>query len=144
MNKTLLILLLLLFALSLSAQTGLFDLSYGMTKAEAIEHLSGQGFSVSSDDGDSVTLTPDDNYYVDSMELDFGDDILLEWSIVYLTQEDEDIEDLVMEALVSRHGEDYDWDDDMEMNYWNLGDGHWVYASWDWTWENYWVEYTTE
>ena len=144
MNKTLLTFILLVFALSLSAQTGLFDIRYGMTKEQAVEHLEDEGFSVTSDIDNSVEMSPEDNYYVSGIELEFTDGVLQDWYIVYLLQEDEDIEDLVIEALVERHGDEYDIDEDMEMYYWYLGEGHWVYAGWDWAWEDFWVEYTTE
>ncbi len=146
MNKIMLTLLMLALAAVLGAQTGLFDISYGMSLEYAVAHLEEEGFTVSDETESWLELMPNDNYYVDEIELDFSDDgsELLGWSITYLPQDDEDIEDLVMEALVARHGDDYEWDDYMELYYWDLDGVHWVYAGWDWDYEKFWVDYTTE
>ncbi len=146
MNKTLLTILLLTLAIALGAQTGLFDISYGMSIQAAIEDLEEQGFSVANQTEDWLELVPIDNYYVEKIELSFTEDgsELLSWIITYLSQEDEDIENLVMDALVGRHGDNYYWDEDLELNYWYLDDIHWVYAGWDWDYETYWVNYTTD
>lgn len=146
MNKIFWTLLLLILALSLGAQTGLFDIRYDMSREEAIEHLGTEGFEISEENESQIEFIPLDNYYVEMIEIDFADDAsgISSWAISYYPQSEEDIEDLVMEALVGRHGEYYDWDDWMETYYWDLGDGHWVYAGWDWDYETYWVEYTTD
>lgn len=146
MNKIFLAPLLLILAFSLGAQTGLFDISYDMNREEAIEHLGSEGFEVSKEVENRLELLPLDNYYVEKIEIDFTDDgeEITGWSITYWPQSDEDIEDLVMEALIGRHGEYYDWDDWLETYYWDLGEGHWVYAGWDWDYEMFWVDYTTE
>ncbi len=146
MNKTLLTILLLTLALALGAQTGLFDISYGMSIQEAIDHMEEEGFTITDETEDWLELVPIDNYYVEKMELSFSEDgeDLQSWSITYLPVEDEDIEELVMDALVERHGDYYEWDEYMEEYYWELDDSHWVYAGWDWDWETFWVDYTTE
>ncbi len=146
MNKTLLTILLLTLAIALGAQTGLFDISYGMSIQAAIDNLGEAGFTVANQTEDWLELVSIDNYYVEKMELSFTEDgsVLVGWNIIYLPQEDEDIEELVMDALVERHGDYAEWDDNMEYYFWNLDDIHWVYAGWDWDYETYWVEYTTE
>ncbi|MDD4223033.1 MAG: hypothetical protein PHD87_00400 [Candidatus Cloacimonetes bacterium] len=145
MNKTLLTLLLLALALSLGAQAGLFDISYGMSREETIELMDIQDFSV-ADEGDNwLVLIPSDNYYVDSIEIRFAEDGsgISGWTIVYLPQDDEDIEDLVLEALIERHGDDYEWDYYLLEYCWDLDDeGHSVFAGWDWDGETYCAEYT--
>lgn len=146
MNKTLLTIMLLTLALALSAQTGLFDISYGMSMQEAIVHLDGEGFTVANETDDWLELVASDNDYVESIELSFSEDGsgLKSWLITYLDQDEEDIEDLVIEALDSRHGYDWEWDDSLEVYIWDIGDGHWAYAYWDWSYETFIAEYTTE
>lgn len=107
MNKTLLSVLLLVFAITLSGQSGLLDLSYGITKAETLDHLSDIGFTAVFEDSTNIYFVPADNKYVDTLLLRFKGDLLHEWTIMYLDQDLEDIETLVLSALIARHGEDY-------------------------------------
>jgi hypothetical protein len=146
MKRLFWILLITLLASAMWAQTGLFDLSYGMGKDEALETLDTNGFTVSNETDYWIEAVPVDNYYVEKMELTFSESSggLTDWWIVYLEQEDEDIESLVMEALEERHGYDYYYDDYAFESSWDLGDGHYVYAGWDWDYATFYVEYTTE
>ncbi len=146
MNKTILTILLLALALGLSAQAGLFYIRYDMSMAEAIEHMKDEGFTVSEYADNSIEMVSPDNAYVEYIDINFADDnnSIMNWSVVYLPQDDEEIEDLVFDALVSHHGDGYEYDEDLETYYWNLDDVHWVYAGWDWSYETFWVDYTTE
>lgn len=141
MKKILVMGLIALMAAVLSAQTGLFDLSFGDSMDDAIEILESNGFSVDETGENYMVMVDEENYYVNYLRMNFADGLLVGWSIEYNDPDDEDIEDLVMDALVSRHGEDYYWEDDWEYYYWNLGDGAYVEAGWDWDYYYFWVEY---
>lgn len=142
MRKLLLTMIVLVFALALSAQTGLFDLAFGDTSDTCDETLTYNGFEYSHETEEKVIYVPTDNAYVDSIELVFNaDDELTSWSVCYLPQEDENIEEMVIDALVSRHGEDYDWDDEWEYYTWYLDDGHTIEAGWDLQYDLFWVDY---
>ena len=145
MNKMFLLLIMSALVFALGAQTGLFDLSYGDTRETALETLKQNGFEISTDDGTSVDLVPTDNYLVDRIYLTFNSDTstLESWSIAYNPQEDEDIEQMVMDALISRHGEDYVWDDFYMQYYWSLENDRYVYAGYDYEEIYYWAEYTS-
>ncbi|NLW19169.1 MAG: hypothetical protein GXY81_05715 [Candidatus Cloacimonetes bacterium] len=144
MKKLIYTLLALVFATVLSAQTGLFNLSYGMDADEASEILSESGFELYIENGNRLSFIDYDNYYVDEIVLNFSDyDGTLEnWVVYYLQQDDEDIEDLVLDALIERHGDDFAVDFYNEVFIWELDDIHTIVAGWD---DYYlYVEYSTE
>jgi hypothetical protein len=132
-----------MLAILLSAQTGLFDLSFGDSREDAIANLESQGFVVDSSGDTYITLSDPDNYYVDQIELVFADDSLENWYISYLYVDDEDIEELVMDALIGRHGDDYSWNDDMESYVWEFDNGNYVIAGWDYYDDYFYAEYYT-
>ncbi len=141
MKKLLLIGLLTLLAVMISAQTGLFELTYGVPAEESIAILEVQGFELVDSNGDSAMLQDTTNEYVDHIQLIFREGFLVAWYIAYLPQEEEDIEYIVVEALELWHGYDYTWDEDMELYVWELEDSRKIEAIWDWNYEFFWVGY---
>ena len=133
MNKIYLILLLVMLSAALTAQTGLFELSFGDSRETALATLEKVNFSITDDSGTKVTLADEDNSLVEGIVLNFSekDSTLVGWTVTYIEQEDEDIESTVIGILGSWHGDDYVWDDDMEEYYWYLDDTHTVAAWYD-------------
>ncbi|MCB5224560.1 MAG: hypothetical protein WCY21_06775 [Candidatus Cloacimonadaceae bacterium] len=131
MKKLIYTLLALALTAVLGAQTGLFNLSFDIEADEAIEILEASGFEIIDETSDRIRFSDSENPYVDEIWLYFaGDDSLESWTIFYLPQDDEDIEDLVMDALIERHGTDFAVDFIYEEFYWDLDEFHSVSASW--------------
>jgi len=142
MDKTWFLLLFCLVLGSLSAQTGLFDLYFGQDKSEAIEFLDEYGFTLSNTISQTLSFENETNDYVHKIDLTFDEeDKLLSWDIYYNFVEDEDIEDLVYDALIERHGDDYEYDDEFDLRTWYLEEDHCVTAGIEMTYEFYLVSY---
>ncbi len=133
MKKIYLTLLLAALLAGLSAQTGLFELSYGDTKEAALANLEDKGFSVVRDSLETVVVS-DGGDLVESIELSFSgeDDTLNGWTVYYIPQDDDDIEEMVVDFIISWHGDDYEYDPDWEMYIWELDEDHSVSAYYDW------------
>ncbi|HNT52546.1 MAG TPA: hypothetical protein PKH19_04025 [Candidatus Syntrophosphaera sp.] len=149
MNKAILTTLLLLLALALGAQTGLYNVSYGATKDEVISILEDQGLEVAEDNGTWVRMSNAGSVPLDSAELSFdeNDYTLYQWYLYFVPEEDAedfDVETYVFEALLDQHGEVYEWDDYLEEYYWYLDETHWIYTGYDWDYYGYWVSYESE
>ena len=143
MKKIAMLIALLSLFVVLGAQTGLFEISYGDDSQSCEELLNEKGFYLDSDAGDVQTYYPDDNEFVDSIELQFDpyDDALIGWIVYYMPQDDSDIEQDVVDILVDWHGDEYDWLDDEEVYVWDLEDSHTVEAYWDWGTDLFCVSY---
>lgn len=126
------------------AQTGLFGLSYGSSRAKAAEILEERGFSP-AEDGEINLFLADEVSYAKSIRLNLDDDDLVKgWVVCYTDEVNDDCEEAVIDALVSWHGDDYDLDydwDDAEYYVWSLENGKYVEAYWDYDYEYFWVEY---
>lgn len=143
MKRIAILLAMLTLFVVLGAQTGLYELSFGDDSESCQDLMSEKGFYLEYDSGDVQTYYPDDNEFVDSIELEFDtyDDALIGWVVYYLPQDDSDIEEDILDILIEWHGDDYDWDDDAEVYVWELDDGHSVEAFWDWSIDNFCVTY---
>lgn len=143
MNKVLLTILLSALAFSLAAQMGLFELSFDDSREATFENLLGKGFVIDTDDGFEVTMAAPDSFLVESIELQFSPEntTLVSWLLAYAPQDDVDLEELVLDALFSWHGDYLGFDDYFEEYYWELGGDHSVYAYYDWGSDIFYVEY---
>jgi hypothetical protein len=143
MNKIYLTLLMLILACMLAGQTGLFNISYYSSKQDAINNLEENGFQISQRNDTYISFTPEDNDLIDSIEVYFSDSdgSVDAWNVYYNYLEDDDTEDVVINALVSWHGEDYDYDSDNEEYTWELEGNHTVTAYWDTDYEYFCVIY---
>ncbi|MBW6513588.1 MAG: hypothetical protein K0B87_02400 [Candidatus Syntrophosphaera sp.] len=128
----------------ISAQTGLFQINYDDTREAVLENLIGEGFAIDSDTGAWLKMVPTDNYLVESVELEFSpaDSTLAAWTIIYFPPDDEDIEEIVVDALASWHGWDYEYDEYFEEYYWDLGNDRAVFAFYDYEYTAFIVQYT--
>ncbi len=144
MKRMLLLVLLAISFVAVNAQTGLFEIRYGDTRSESIGLLESKGFVLSEAGETFVILVNESNPAVAYAELRFdADDLLIGWSIAYNDLEDEYIEDLVIEALESLHGDDWDYDYDLEYYLFVLDENHYVEAGWSYFDSYYWVDYYT-
>ncbi len=131
MKKLIYTLLTLALTAILGAQTGLFDLSFDIEADEAIEILEASGFKIINETSNRITFSDSENPYVDDIWLYFDNDGSLDhWTIFYLPQDDEDIEDLVIDALIARHGVDFGVNFIYEEFIWELDAYHSVSAGW--------------
>lgn len=142
-NKLFFTVLLALLAFSLSAQKGLFDLSFGDSREAAVANLVSKGFTKGYDSGSTTTMNLPDADYIESVELYFGEknSTLVSWVVTYKPQEDEDIEEIALNAVISWHGEEYDYNDVDEEWFWSLDEDHYVVAKYDWDYYYFLVEY---
>ena len=138
MKPTLLTLMLLVILSGLCAQTGLFDLSYGDSYEKANETLTEDFYKYVETDHSPTysSYYSETNDYVDTIELFFDDvlDQLISWRITYRELDDDDILSAVLDAAISVHGEDYNWDEDYETYIWDLGGGKYLYLGYDANW----------
>jgi hypothetical protein len=143
MKRIAMLIALLVLFVTLGAQTGLFELSYGDDVDYCEELMAAKGFELSNDSGNVQTYVSEDNNWVDTIELEFDlyDGVLTGWSVYYNPQSDEDIEQEVLDILVEYHGDDYEWYDYDDYYVWDLENGHSVEAFWDWDYELFTVAY---
>ncbi|MDY0152886.1 MAG: hypothetical protein RBS43_11480 [Candidatus Cloacimonas sp.] len=122
MKRLFLTLVLMMLALMLAAQTGLFSLYFGESYTEAKTALGNDEFAyneTSNEDGVS-TFVSQTNDYVDKMVLCFVDNELVAWQVFFIEQADEDIEQLVKDTAEDWHGTEEYWDDGFECWVWDL------------------------
>ncbi|MDP2172550.1 MAG: hypothetical protein Q8J62_02135 [Candidatus Cloacimonadaceae bacterium] len=133
MKKIMIIAAFCIFIFALSAQTGLFDLSYGMDYRTCMDILEENGFRIYDANDNIAEFAALDNLYVESigLVLDPADDTLAGWYVIYIPQKEENIEDIVLAALVSHHGEDILYDNESGNAAWVLDGNRHVDASWD-------------
>ncbi len=145
MKQTLLTLCFVILAIALSAQTGLFGLSYGdsHSKVKSTLGASDLNFTETMNSEDSYTYTNDSNIYVDHINCFFDTDLdeLVAWQVFYLEQDDDSIEDIVYNSAMDWHDFEPEWDDYLECDYWLFEDGRTLYAGWDYDYEFYVAEY---
>lgn len=122
MNKLSLLLLLLLAAFCLQAQTGLFNLSYAIPLSEADSLLALSGFQAKDSGKDIVRYFPKDSELVDAI-LVFVEpktQRIIGWFIKYSPNNTEDNDALVMETLQQLHGETNHFDEETQQLIWFL------------------------
>ncbi len=131
-------LLFLLFLAALSAQAGLFGLSYGDSYEKAKQTLAEDFYEyVEVEHSDTYSsFYSETNDYVDVIELYFDDtlDQLIFWRITYRELDDDNIISAVLDAAISVHGEDYELGEDVETYIWDLGGGKYLYLGYDADW----------
>lgn len=145
MKKFMITLLFITAAMVAFAQTGLFELSYGDSPAEATLTLGKIGFTAGTMQNGTMYFSVDEIEYVNWIELRFDtNDQLTEWTVCYSDDVYDDCEDVVIEALISWHGEGYSLeynDYDEEFYVWDLENGKTVEAAWDSYYEDFYVVY---
>ncbi|MDY0150956.1 MAG: hypothetical protein RBS43_01630 [Candidatus Cloacimonas sp.] len=144
MKRTLLIVVMMLAALGLFGQKGLFGLSYGDSYAVAKELLeTNEGnFYETEHSSFSSVFTADDQKYVEQVTLYFDAerDELVAWLVYYNEVSEENIEEVVMGALQSLHDEIEYWDEDLYCWVFKLNENHKVLAGYNWD-DQYVAEY---
>jgi len=145
MKKFLITLVFITFVVIAFAQTGLFELSYGDSPSTATATLEKAGFLSDTLQNGTMLFSVEDVEYVNWIELSFDADNLLDgWTVCYSNDVYDDCEDVVIEALVSWHGEDYtlEYDEyDDEFYVWDLDNGRTVEAAWDAYYDDFYVVY---
>ena len=145
MKKYTLFTLLLLLAGTLAAQTGLLGLSFGDTRDAALAKLDGQGFEISLTDSAKVELTGSEESTISSVEVRFSreEDALVQWTVVFGADPDLDLEEYAVDMLIALHGDDFDYDPELEEFYWPIEYDCEVFAYYDWFYEDFIVEYVS-
>jgi|GEM_PF-797926 len=139
MKRFILTFIILAAALTLFAQKGLFGISYDDSYQAVKTNLTSYDpvFTLSEENGNKCVYTSPDNDYIDHLVVYFdkpkGNVVM--WQVFYLDQEDEDIEDVAVNAAEDWHG-DNEWDDDYECYYWEFGDGKTLYIGYN---TDYWI-----
>jgi len=127
MKKLSLILALILFTVLAFAQTGLFNIAFDQTREEVKTSLEGDDYGFTEDDyADHVsTFINDNNEYIDHILVIYNPDteMVVGWQVYYIDQDEEDIADVAYEACSDWHGESDSFDDDLGVDYWDLGNG---------------------
>lgn len=130
MKKATLLFLLLVLAVALSAQVGLFGLEYGAKTEDVKALLKSKGFSEVKQVGSDVFFSPATTSELPTITLTLTSDgaNLYEWDVSYPTIGNPDIIDNVYKELVEIHGEEdvlYDYG----MDYiWYFSGDHALYA----------------
>jgi hypothetical protein len=144
--KKIIFTLLFITAVALAfAQTGLFGLSFGDSFSKATLALEEAGFIPGTMENGSIYFEVEEVEYVNWVQLKFDANIMLTgWTVCYSDEVYDDCEDVVIEALVSWHGEDYDleyneYED--EFYVWQLENGKFVEAGWDGYYDDFYVVY---
>lgn len=143
MKRFLFLLFFSILIFALNAQEGIFNLKFDSTREEADETLTANGFIVYSDEGNIVAYYDSTNEYIDSINLRFNQDTgtLDEWFVAYLPQEEEDIEQIALNAVKSYHDAWDDYDEESKLYTWNFSDTRYILAGFDATSTYFWVEY---
>ncbi len=122
MNKLCILLLLLVAACGLQAQTGLFNLSYAIPLSEADSLLALSGFQAKDSGNDIVRYFPSDSHLVDAI-LVFVEpktQRIIGWFIKYNPENTEEYDALVMETLQQMHGKTNHFDEETQQLIWFL------------------------
>lgn len=143
LKQAILILSLMACVPVLWAQSGLYGLEFGESAAAARLKLESQDFSVNGGEVDptvsgtlataqQLIMVPEDDPFINGIELRFspGVDSLNGWSIAYNFYEEEDMGELVIGALISRHGTAFA-NNAHGIYVWELGKDAQVIAGWD-------------
>ena len=127
MIKRILILVLCLAAYTLSAQTGLFDLTYGESISSSKDKMEANSFTMIDQRDSVVEYVPDSESpsykYVDGIILIVVPQTqkLAGWFIKYNGENSTDVDKVVLDALVEMHGDDSEYDEDTDQLMWMLG-----------------------
>ncbi len=147
MKQFVVLIALLTISVAVSAQTGLFGLSYGDSHQKVTSILVSEelGFTEAEITEGEYIYTPESNIYVDKILCYFNveGDQLVFWQVFYIDQADEDIEEIVKQSVNGWHETEPVWDDYYECWCWEFEDGKALYLGYDWDY-NYVAEYYNE
>ena len=129
----------------LNAQGGLYGLDWGASHEAASLILIDQGFKIQAHTPEQIIMVPLDEEPITGIEMRFDGqkDRLAGWSIGYSFLEEEDMGELVIGALISRHGPDFEKTTE-GIYLWQLGNGQTVRAGWDYFKAMFVVDYRQE
>jgi hypothetical protein len=107
MKKIYIAVLFMLAAAALSAQTGLFGISYGDTLNKADSLMSQQGFVAREIEGSMVKYSSDYNKLVDAVALfvDPETEIVAGWFVTYSKENTKEQDSYILDQLHRMHGE---------------------------------------
>ncbi|MDD2228996.1 MAG: hypothetical protein PHY48_06260 [Candidatus Cloacimonetes bacterium] len=122
MKKIILLFVLITCAWGLFAQSGLFNLSYAMTFAEADSVLNAQGFFAKDSGKDLVRYYPKDNKLTSAIItfLEPKSQRIIGWFIKFEPSNSEDYDKIVIKTISDMHGEKNHFDEDTEQLIWFL------------------------
>ncbi len=128
------IVMLCMLACSGFAQNGLFDLNFGEAVAISISTMNANGFRNTGFSHSVLDFAPTkespSHEFVDAVMLVFDPDteVLVGWFIKYNGNNSSDIDKVILDALVSMHGDEQQYDEDTDQLIWHLGGTRTVYA----------------
>ncbi len=124
MKKLIFILITLTFAVGLSAQKGLFNLSYGMTLEDADQALALSGFYPEESEGHAVKYYSDINELVSAilLFLEPNTQRLVGWFVKYNAENGQDNDHLVIDRISNMHGKTNHFDEDTQQLIWFMTD----------------------
>jgi len=126
--KTLLaVVLVLVLGSLLWAQSGMFDLGFGMSRDEAHKILLEKGFTVSERDSFYVVYTNAQKPDLSNLTLVFESGVIYEWKITLKVDRDESRIGAIRDELNGLHGDVSYWDELIEEQVWELDNGKAVY-----------------
>jgi hypothetical protein len=150
MKKIVFILIIGLLVLTLGAQTGFFDLSFGDSFYDCDENLYFCDFEYVGLYNDVHVYYPYEEsefeFAVDEVKLFFenGEDELTGWAILYYPSYKEDIGKFVIDGLKQLHGEGYVYHEKGEYYSWEFDNNRFVEAGFTSDRSRYYVEYGTD
>lgn len=146
MKRALFAVLLLIFAASLAAQTGIFGISFGQTFTDLDKMLKSKGFSEFKTDKEAKIYTNStiENFVEVQIYLDSVTNKVSSWFAYFYNDDSDKAYDSAMTVLSDIHGIYIIWDDIDEVYVWELDSykavylyestgGDWIaeYSDWD-------------
>ena len=122
LKKIILMILTLCIGLGLYAERGLFNLSYGITLAEADSLLATHGFFAEGSEKDAVKYYSDINVLVEAIMvfIEPKSQRVAGWFVKYNRENGEDNDHLVIDRIMYMHGETNLFDEDTQQLIWLL------------------------
>ncbi len=122
LKKIIILILALGFVAGLSAQKGLFNLSYGISLSDADSLLALSGFFAEGSEEDAVKYYSDINEFVEAIMLfvEPKSGLLAGWFVKYNMENGEDNDHLVIDRITNMHGETNHFDEDTQQLIWYL------------------------
>ncbi|PKN73497.1 MAG: hypothetical protein CVU50_01925 [Candidatus Cloacimonetes bacterium HGW-Cloacimonetes-3] len=122
MKKIIILLFLITCGLGLYAQTGLFNLSYALTFAEADSILNSHGFFAKDSGTDLVRFFPTKNKFIDAVSVfvEPKSKRIIGWFVKYNPENTEDNDQYIIKTISEMHGEKNHYDEDTEQLIWFL------------------------
>ncbi len=122
MNKIIILLFLVTCGLGLHAQTGLFNLSYAITFAQADSILNSHSFFAKDSDKDLVRFFSEENKFIEAVItfMEPKSKRIIGWFVKYKPENTEDNDQYVIKTISEMHGEKNHYDEDTEQLIWFL------------------------